>query len=193
MVSRAPCACAAGTRHDITACAVEPDRAGAALALGAAFLGAGQPGVLAQRVEQGLVLARRPGGRRAVDRRLDRPVERRRWRGASARRYRAAPARRAARRPRFRRRCVRSASATSAASVAQAIAGGAAHVVDRLRVVAAPGAPASRARRARRAACRAGSASAAAARTMVGRDAAERDARLASRSRRRRSARRRRR
>ena len=37
--------------------AVQPDRAGAALAFGAAFLGAGQTGILAQRAQQGLAVS----------------------------------------------------------------------------------------------------------------------------------------
>ena len=131
VVRRAPCACAAGTRQDITACAVEPDRAGAALALGAALLRAGQLGVLAQRVEQRLVAGVGPCDRRAVDRRLDCPGEG----DAGARSVGSGGVEQdwRVRQPLGLGSCMRcdaSASATSAPSVVIAIDGGAAHVVD---------------------------------------------------------------
>ena len=46
---------------------IQPDRAGAALAFGAALLGAGQPGVLPQRVQQRFGVRARQGVRLAVD------------------------------------------------------------------------------------------------------------------------------
>ena len=61
---------------------VQPDRAGAALALGAALFRPRQPGILAQGVEQRLVARVGACDRRAVDGRLDDAVE---WRTRGAR------------------------------------------------------------------------------------------------------------
>src|SRR5262245_51861297 len=52
--------------------AVQPDRAGAALALGATFLRTGQPAVLAQRIEQRFGVRAFESAALAVDRGLDR-------------------------------------------------------------------------------------------------------------------------
>ncbi len=54
VVTCAPRTCANGTRQEFTGNAVEEHRAGPALPLAAAFLGAGQAALLAQDVEQPL-------------------------------------------------------------------------------------------------------------------------------------------
>ena len=47
-----PSACATGTRHEQTGCAVDQHRARAALAFAAAFLRTGQAEILAQHIQQ---------------------------------------------------------------------------------------------------------------------------------------------